>query len=34
MDIGRNICVKELFQKKYRPSLRDLGKTMVEDVQW
>ena len=33
MDIGRNICVKELFQKIYTSSLTDLGKTMVEDVQ-
>ena len=34
MDIGRNICVKELFQKIYTSSLTDLGKTIVEDAQW
>ena len=33
MDIERNTCVKELFQKIYTSSLTDLGKTMVEDAQ-
>ena len=34
MNIGNNICVKELFQKIYISSLTVLGRTMVEDAQW
>ena len=33
MNIGNNICVKELFPKIYISSLTVLGKTMVEDTQ-
>ena len=33
MNIGKDICFKELFQKIYISSLSVLGKTMVEDAQ-
>ena len=33
MNIGKDICFKELFQKIYTSSLSVLRKTMVEDAQ-